>query len=87
MAATGIFIGAYEDWLKATKQTAMNKFAKGMMVVSYSDSGSSVSRQVTASPKDIIMECNHALWVLDPVTYANLARGSCFGSSYDTRSL
>jgi hypothetical protein len=87
MAASGIFIGASEAWLLATKQTAMNKFAKGMMVVSYSDSGSSVSKNVTASPKDIIQECNHALWCLDPGKYAQLARRSCFGSSYDARSL
>ena len=87
MAATGIFIGADEDWLKATKQKAMDKYATGTIVISYSDSGSSVSRQVTASPKDIIAECNHARWVLDPVTYANLARRSVFGSSYDSRSL
>lgn len=87
MAASGIFIGADEDWLKATKQKAMEKFAQGTVVVSYSDSGSSVSKQLTASPKDIIAECNLALFTLDPVTYANLGRRSVFGSRYDSRSL
>jgi hypothetical protein len=87
MAATGLFIGASESWLLATKQTAMDRFATGLIVVSYSDSGSSVNKQLTASPKEIIQECNHALWVLDPATYKNLRRQSCFDSRYDTRSL
>lgn len=87
MAATGIFIGASESWLLATKQTAMDRYGSGMVIISYSDSGSSVSKQLTAPPKEIIAECNHALWVLDPATYANLARKSIFASRYDTREL
>ncbi len=65
----------------------MDRFATGLIVVSYSDSGSSVNKQLTASPKEIIQECNHALWILDPATYKNLRRQSCFDSRYDTRSL
>jgi hypothetical protein len=87
MAATGLFIGASESWLLATKQTAMDRYASGLIVVSYSDSGSSVSKQLTAPPSAIIAECNHALYVLDPATYKNLRRQSCFASRYDTRSL
>lgn len=87
MAATGIFIGASEDWLLATKQKAMDRFSKGTVIVSYSDSGSSVSKQLTAPVKDVIAECNLALWTLDPVRYMALGSRSVFGSSYDSRTL
>lgn len=87
MAASGLFIGASEDWLLATKQKAMDRFQKGTVIVSYADSGSSVNKQLTAPAKDIIAECNLALWTLDPVKYANLGARSVFGSSYDTRTL
>jgi hypothetical protein len=87
MAATGLFIGATEDWLLATKQSAMNRYSKGTVIVSYADSGSSVNKQLTAPVKDVIAECNLALWTLDPVKYSMLGSRSVFGSSYDTRTL
>jgi regulator of extracellular matrix RemA (YlzA/DUF370 family) len=37
--------------------------------MSYSDTGTSVSKQFSMPPKEVLMEVRHALQLLDPATY------------------
>lgn len=61
--ALGLFVGLDEDTLLAYKQQALADM--GLAVTSYSDSGTSVSKQWGIPPKERLMEINYALAKLD----------------------
>jgi hypothetical protein len=49
---------------------AKQMLLEGKTVMSWGDSGTSVSKQFPMSVKETLEECAHALRVLDPATYA-----------------
>jgi hypothetical protein len=67
--ASGIFIGLTEDELLAIKAKAVEGITKGLVVTSYSDSGSSVSKAWALPPREMLAESLFALSQLDPQTY------------------
>ena len=67
--ASGIFIGLSESDILAIRDKAVAMFKEGKTIMSYSDSGSNVSKQFVMSPKEVLAECQHALKLLDPDTY------------------
>ena len=85
MANQGLFIGLTEDELLAIRAKAVSAIPAGLNVVSYSDSGSSVSKQWALPPKDMLAEANYALYLLDPQQYANLRRRSVISVRWDNR--
>jgi len=85
MANQGLFIGLTEDELLAIRAKAVSAITAGLNVVSYSDSGSSVSKQWALPPKDMLAEANYALYLLDPQQYANLRRRSVISVRWDNR--
>lgn len=66
---SGIFIGLTEDELLAIKSKALTLITEGKTVMSYSDSGSSVSKNFVMPPKEMLDESMYALSNLDPDTY------------------
>lgn len=71
--ASGIFIGLSEDELLAIKANALASVTKGLVTMSYSDSGSSVTRQfVGMTPKECLSEAMYALSILDPNQYGKV---------------
>jgi hypothetical protein len=67
--ASGIFIGLTEDELLAIKAKAVTLITEGKTLMSYSDSGSSATKQFSMSPKEMLSEAMFALSALDPLTY------------------
>mgnify|MGYP003333571821 CR=1 FL=1 len=67
--ASGIFIGLTEDELLAIKAKAVALITEGKTTMSYSDSGSSASKQFAMPPKEMLSEAMFALSRLDPETY------------------
>lgn len=65
--ALGLFVGLDEGTLLAYKQQALTDM--GLVVTSYSDSGTSVNKQFGLTVKERIMELNYALSKLDPGKY------------------
>ncbi len=84
--AQGLLIGLTEDELLAIRAKAVSAITTGLNVVSYSDSGSSVSKQWALQPKEMLDEANHALYLLDPLAYASLRRTSVVAVRWDSRS-
>jgi hypothetical protein len=84
--AQGLLIGLTEDELLAIRAKAVSAITTGLNVVSYSDSGSSVSKQWALPPKEMLDEANHALYILDPQQYAALRRTSVVAVRWDSRS-
>jgi len=78
--ASGIFIGLSEDELLAIRVKALASITSGTVTMSYSDSGSSVSRQFAGmTPKEALSEAMYALSILDPSQYGpvrTVIRGS-----------
>ena len=60
--ARGLFIGLTEDELLAIRNKAVTAITAGLNVVSYSDSGSSVSKQWALPPKEMLDEAGYALY-------------------------
>ena len=85
MGAQGLFIGLTEDELLAIRAKAVSAIIQGLNIVSYSDSGSSVSKQWAIPPKDMLAEANYALYLLDPQQYASLRRRSVISVRWDNR--
>jgi hypothetical protein len=84
--AKGLFIGLTEDELLAIKAKAVAAITQGLNVVSYSDSGSSVSKQWALPPAQMLEEACHALYVLDSQQYAAFRRTSVVAVRWDSRS-
>ena len=84
--AKGLFIGLTEDELLAIKAKAVAAITQGLNVVSYSDSGSSVTKSWALKPDVMLDEANHALYLLDPQQYASLRRTSVVAVRWDARS-
>ena len=67
--ASGIFIGLTECELLDIKAKAVAMITEGKTLMSYSDSGSSASKQFAMPPKEMLQEAMFALSRLDPETY------------------
>jgi len=69
--ASGLFIGLTECELLAIKAKAVQLITEGKTLMSYSDSGSSASRQMVLPAKEMLSEAMLALSRLDPATYGS----------------
>jgi hypothetical protein len=67
--ASGLFIGLTECELLDIKSKAVAMITEGKTLMSYSDSGSSASKQFAMPPKEMLAEAMFALSRLDPSTY------------------
>ena len=81
--ASGLFIGLTECELLDIKAKAVAMITEGKTLMSYSDSGSSASKQFAMPPKEMLSEAMFALSRLDPHTYGT--RTTVISTSWSTR--
>ena len=81
--ASGLFIGLTECELLDIKAKAVAMITTGQVLMSYSDSGSSASKQFAMPPKEMLAEAMFALSRLDPETYGR--RTTVISTSWATR--
>ena len=81
--ASGIFIGLTECELLDIKAKALALITEGKTLMSYSDSGSSATKQFAMPPKEMLSEAMFALSRLDPATYG--ARRTVITNSWQNR--
>jgi hypothetical protein len=81
--ASGLFIGLTECELLDIKAKAVAMITEGKTLMSYSDSGSSASKQFAMPPKEMLSEAMFALSRLDPATYGS--RTTVISTSWATR--
>lgn len=74
--AKGLFIGFSEKELLQARDNAKAAILNGggMVIVNYSDSGTSVSKSWSLTPEVILEEVRYALRQLDPETYGKERR-------------
>ena len=81
--ASGLFIGLTECELLDIKAKAVALITEGKTLMSYSDSGSSASRQMVMPAREMLSEALFALSRLDPATYGR--RTTVISTSWSTR--
>jgi hypothetical protein len=81
--ASGLFIGLTECELLDIKAKAVSMITEGKTLMSYSDSGSSASKQFAMPPKEMLAEAMFALSRLDPSTYG--ARRTIISTDWQNR--
>jgi hypothetical protein len=81
--ASGLFIGLTECELLDIKAKAVAMITEGKTLMSYSDSGSSASKQFAMPPKEMLAEAMFALSRLDPLTYG--ARRTIISTDWQNR--
>ena len=81
--ASGLFIGLTECELLDIKAKAIALITEGKTLMSYSDSGSSASRQMVMPAREMLSEALFALSRLDPATYGS--RTTVISTSWATR--
>ncbi len=69
MSAKGLFLGFTAAEVKAIQRKARDFLLEGKTVMSWSDSGTSASKQFAMPIKDILEECAYALRRLEPEKY------------------
>ena len=67
--AQGLFIGLDECTWLSIRDKAVAMITEGKTLMSYSDSGSSATKQFAMPPKEMLNEAMFALSRLDPETY------------------
>lgn len=68
--AQGLFITGFSvAEVLSIQSKAKQMLLEGKTVISWGDSGTSVTKQLTMTVKETLEECAHALRVLDPATY------------------
>ena len=81
--ASGLFIGLTECELLDIKAKAVALITEGKTLMSYSDSGSSASRQMVMPAREMLSEALFALSRLDPATYGR--RTTMINTRWDNR--
>ena len=81
--AQGIFIGLTECELLDLKAKALSLIMDGKTLMSYSDSGSSATKQFALPPKEMLNEAMFALSRLAPRKYGR--RSTMIYSRWDNR--
>ena len=73
--AQGLFIvGFTVEEVQAIQAKAKQLLLEGKTIMSWSDSGSSVTKQFALTVRETLEECAHALRILDPATYGRRKR-------------
>lgn len=73
--AQGLFVvGFTVEEVQAIQAKAKQLLLEGKTIMSWNDSGSSVTKEFALSVKETLDECAHALRILDPDTYGRRRR-------------
>ena len=83
--AQGIFIGLTEEQLLSIRDKAVSLITEGKTLMSYSDSGSSASKQWAMPPKEMLAEAQYALYLFDPQQYSANVRSTVIRTNWNNQ--
>ena len=66
---TGCFLVLTQSQIETIVQSAVDQLTAGKVMMSYSDSGTSVSKQWPMKVQDVLVEARYALQIKDPNQY------------------
>ena len=85
--ATGCFMILTQAQIEAIRDKAVEQLTAGRVVMSYSDSGTSVSKSWPIDIQTVLVECRYALQVKDPQQYGAIDRVRVYNGLWNFRGL
>ena len=73
--------------IEAIRDKAVEQLTAGRVVMSYSDSGTSVSKSWPIDIQTVLVECRYALQVKDPQQYGAIDRVRVYNGLWNFRGL
>jgi hypothetical protein len=84
---TGCFLILSQARIEALVEKAYENLASGRVLMSYSDSGTSVSKDWPMSVEQVMVECRYALQIKDPQQYGGIDRVRVYNGLWNFRGL
>ena len=85
--ATGCFLILSQARVEAIADKAGSLLEKGTVMMSYSDSGTSVGKQFPIDVQTVLIECRYALQLKDPQQYGAIDRVRVYNGLWNFRGL
>jgi hypothetical protein len=85
--ATGCFLILSQSRIEAIADKAASILAEGKTMMSYGDSGTSVSKSFPMDVQTVLIECRYALQVKDPAQYGAIDRVRVYNGLWNFRGL
>jgi hypothetical protein len=84
---TGCFLILSQARIEALVDKAYENLASGRVLMSYSDSGTSVSKDWPMEVSQVLVECRYALQIKDPQQYGGIDRVRVYNGLWNFRGL
>jgi len=84
---TGCFLILSQQRIEAIADKAAALLMDGKTMMSYTDSGTSVTKQFPMDVQTVLMECRYALQIKDPNTYGHIDRVRVYNGLWNFRGL
>ena len=84
---TGCFLILSQARIEALVEKAYENLAAGRVLMSYSDSGTSVSKNWPMTVEQVMVECRYALQIKDPQQYGGIDRVRVYNGLWNFRGL
>ena len=85
--ATGCFLILSQARIEQIADKAAEQLAQGRVMMSYSDSGTSVSKDWPMDVAQVLVECRYALQLKDPQQYGAIDRVRVYNGLWNFRGL
>jgi len=85
--ATGCFLILTQSRIEAIADRAASLLTEGKTMMSYSDSGTSVSKSFPMDIQQTLIECRYALQIKDPNQYGSIDRVRVYNGLWNFRGL
>ncbi len=85
--ATGCFLILSQSRIEAIADKAATLLMEGKTMMSYADSGTSVSKAFPMDVATVMVECRYALQVKDPAQYGPIDRVRVYNGLWNFRGL
>ena len=83
----GCFLILSQERIEALADKASGLLLEGKTMMSYSDSGTSVSKSFPMDVQTVLIECRYALQIKDPVQYGGIDRVRVYNGLWNFRGL
>lgn len=85
--ATGCFLILSQARIEQIADKASTLLLEGKTMMSYSDSGTSVSKSFPMDVQSVLIECRYALQIKDPEQYGSIDRVRVYNGLWNFRGL
>ena len=85
--ATGCFMILTQSQIEAIRDKAVEQLLQGRVLMSYSDSGTSVQKSWPMDVQSCLVECRYSLQIKDPQQYGAIDRVRVYNGLWNFRGL